>query len=133
VKYLTKRDYAEKLLIEKRIKISPVLINTAKEITKEVFGRSALPSDEDGLMRKIKEFMQEECNHIDQLLENYKYAKYPGNDVLEQGRNLFTGLMKIRDAKEFFEELQNKEEELLDYGDHAHGEEPIINIFLGLS
>ncbi|ABB14288.1 BREX system P-loop protein BrxC [Carboxydothermus hydrogenoformans] len=120
VKYLTKRDYAEKLLIEKRIKISPVLINTAKEIVKEVFGRTALPNDEDGLMRKIKEYMQDECNHIDQLLQNYKYAKYPGKDVLEEGKKLFTALLKIRDAKEFFEEIQNKKEELLDYGDYAH-------------
>lgn len=120
VKYLTRREYAEKLLIEKRIKISTVLINTAKEITKEVFGRSALPSDEDGLMRKIKEFMQEECNHINQLLENYRYTKYPGKNVLEDGKRLFTALLKIRDAKEFFEEIQNKKEELLDYGDYAH-------------
>jgi hypothetical protein len=120
VKYLTRREYAEKLLIEKRIKISPVLINSAKDVAKEVFGISALPSDEDGLMARIKEVMQRECQSIDKLLENYKYARYPGKDVLEEGKKLFTALLKLRDAKEFFEEIQNKKDELLDYGDYAH-------------
>jgi hypothetical protein len=120
VKYITKREYAEKLLIEKRIKISPVLINAVKEIAKDVFGITALPSDEDGLMRRLKELMNNEIQYIDKLLENYQYAPYPGKDVLEEGKKLFTALSKIRDAKEFFEEFQNKKDELLDYGDYVH-------------
>jgi hypothetical protein len=120
VRYLTRREYAEKLLIEKRIKISPVLINDVKDIVKEVFGMIALPGDEDGLMSRIKKLMEGECSNISTLLENYRYADYPGKDVLEEGKKLFVGLIKIRDSKEFFEELQNKKDELLDYGDYAN-------------
>ena len=119
VRYLTKREYTEKLLVEKRIKISPVLINNSKEIVKEVFNTSALPADEDGLMRRIKQFIESEISLIDRLLENYQYATYPGKKVLEDGKKAFAELLKIRDTKEFFEEFHSKKDELLDYGEDA--------------
>lgn len=119
VRYLTKREYTEKLLVEKRIKISPVLINNSKEIVKEVFNTSALPPDEDGLMRRIKQFIESEISLIDRLLENYQYATYPGKKVLEDGKKAFAELLKIRDTKEFFEEFHSKKDELLDYGEDA--------------
>jgi hypothetical protein len=117
VKYLTKRDYAEKVLIEKRPKISQALINAAKDMARDVFGKTALPDDEDGLLMRIKKFMEDECGHINMLLENYKYANYPGKEVLDGGKDLFIEILKIKDAKEFFEELQKKQDALLDYGD----------------
>lgn len=120
VRYLTKREYVEKLLVEKRIQVSPVLINNARDIAKEVFSTSALPSDEDGLMKRLKKLMDDECGQIAILLENYKYANYPGKKVLEDGKKLLGELFKVRDTKEFFEELQSKKDALLDYGEDAH-------------
>lgn len=119
VRYLTKRDYVEKLLVEKRIKISPLLINSAKDIVKEVFNTTALPSDEDGLMKRIKELIDTELNKIDKLLENYQYVCYPGKKVLDKGKKLFDVIKKIRDTKEFFEEFQGKKDDLFDYGEDA--------------
>jgi len=119
VRYLTKREYAEKLLLGKRLKISPILIKAARDIAQDVFNKSALPNDEDGIMRRIKKFMEDECSQIKILLENYKYVNYPGKDVLDEGRKIFTDILKIRDTKEFFEELQSKKDELMDYGEYC--------------
>ncbi len=119
VKYLTKREYAERLLIEQRPKISQALINAAKDMARDVFGKAALPDDEDGLLRRIKKFMEDERGHINTLLENYKYVSYPGKEVLDGGKCLFIEILKIKDAKEFFEELQKKRDMLLDYGDRV--------------
>lgn len=119
VKYITRRDYADRLVIQKRIRISPVLINEVKDIAKELFGVLGFPDDEDGLMHKIKEFMQGECNTIATLLQNYKYAKYPGKNVLEEGKKIFEEIMGIRDAKEFFEEMRRRKDDLLDYAEYV--------------
>lgn len=119
VRYLTRREYAEKMLVEKRIKVSPALLNTAREICKEVFNKTALPADEDGLLRRAKKFMEEESGRIKALLENYKYAAYPGRNVLDEGSKLFAELSKIKDTGEFFAMLQEKKEHLLDYGEDS--------------
>jgi hypothetical protein len=120
VRYLTRREYAEKLLVEKRIKVSPALLNTAREICKEVFNKTALPSDEDGLMRLTKKYMGDEAGQIKALLENYKYAAYPGRGILDEGGRLFAELAKIKDTGEFFAALQERKERLLDYGEDSH-------------
>lgn len=120
VHYLTRREHAEKLLVEKRIRVSPALINNAKEMCKEVFNKTALPGDEDGLMRRIKKFMEEESGNVKTLLENYKYAAYPGRDVLDVGCKLLAQLTKIRDTKEFFDALQEQKDRLFYYGEDSH-------------
>jgi hypothetical protein len=119
VRYITRRDYAEKLLVEARPIIPPVLINAVKDIVKEVFGRSAFPSDEDGLKSSIEEMMKNENIRISKLLEHYKYADYPGRDVLDEGEKIFNKILRNSDTKDFFEEIQKNKAELLDYGEYA--------------
>jgi hypothetical protein len=119
VKYLTKRDYADRLLIEKRIKVPAHQINNAKELFKEIFGKMALLSDEDGLMRQFKEYANKEISKINELLVYYKQSKYPGQDILEEGKRTLEKVCKINDAKEFYDELQREKDILLDYADDS--------------
>ncbi len=119
VRYITKRDYAEKLLVEARPIIPQVLINAVKDIVKEVFGRSAFPSDEDGLKDSIADIMENENSQISKLLDHYKYADYPGRDILEEGKKVFNKILRKGDTKGFFEEIQKNKAELLDYGEYA--------------
>ncbi|HHV41689.1 MAG TPA: hypothetical protein GXX72_02420 [Clostridiaceae bacterium] len=119
VRYITKRDYAEKLLVEARPIIPQVLINAVKDIVKEVFGRSAFPSDEDGLKDSIADIMENENSQISKLLDHYKYADYPGRDILEEGKKVFNKILRKGDTKDFFEEIQKNKAELLDYGEYA--------------
>lgn len=119
VRYITRRDYAEKLLVEARPIIPQVLINAVKDIVKEVFGRSAFPSDEDGLKDSIADIMENENSQISKLLDHYKYADYPGRDILEEGKKVFNKILRKGDTKDFFEEIQKNKAELLDYGEYA--------------
>ena len=119
-RYLTRREHAEKLLVEKRLKIPQTLLNNAREICQEVFNKTALPGDEDGLMRRIKRFMEDETGRIKAMLANYRYAAYPGREVLDEGDQLFADLSKIKDTKEFFEGLQEQKDRLFDYGEDSH-------------
>ncbi len=119
VKYLTKRDYADRLLIEKRIKVPGHQINNARELCKELFNITAVPSDEDGLMKRFKELAREEIAKINELLVYYRQARYPGRDILEEGKEVLENICRIRDAKEFYDELQRKRNILLDYADDS--------------
>ena len=121
VDYATKRDSMERLVIKWRDVVSPALINNAKDIAREVFGRGDMPSDEDGLMERLKKFAREELyeNHdsIKDLLGEYSKERYPGQQILERGKKLFEQIERIKDIKAFFEYLQSEKDNLLDYGE----------------
>ena len=125
VNYLTKSRHKEKLIIRKRRKVEQRLINKARNLTREVFYESNLPSDEDGLMKAIQNRLINEKNAIRDLLMNYKsnlnneYQQYPGKESLESGKELLKELIDIKDAFEFYNTLADKEEELLDYEDQV--------------
>lgn len=125
INYLTKRDYQERLIVKKRTKTPVRYINNVKDLAKEVFGVTALPSDEDGLMQRFKDLCKKELNRrntdtndygIEFLIEQYKNNKYyPGKEVLEQGEELFEEILKIKDVKEFYERVYELKDALLDY------------------
>ncbi len=122
INYVTKRDFLDRVAVKTRVKISPVLLSIAKNIAKDVFGRSDVPGDEDGLMARIKEFTSAELSgkddSIKDLLHEYdKVPAYPGRQVLENGKKLLEQLDRIRDIKAFYEYLQTEKDALLDYAD----------------
>jgi len=121
VEYASKREHMERLVIKWRDVINPSLINNAKDIAKEVFGRGDVPNDEDGLMARIKVFASDELhgNHdsIKDLIGEYSKAKYPGKQILENGKKLFEQIERINDIKAFFDYLQSEKDNLLDYGE----------------
>ncbi len=125
INYLTKREYQDRLIVKTRAKVSNKLITNAKNITKEVFGITSLPTDEDGLMDRFKKLCEQELTlrntdtndyGIYFLLEEYKnYGYYPGKEVLETGQAIFEEVVKIKDVKEFYEKLLDIQENLLKY------------------
>jgi hypothetical protein len=97
-------------------------VNNAKEIAREVFGRTDIPNDEDGLMARIKEFATRELtgnnDSIKDLLHEYdNNIRYPGKQVLENGKKLLEQIEKLKDIKSFYDYLQAEKDALLDYED----------------
>jgi len=119
VNYLTKRDYAERLVIEKRIKVPAFQIAAAKSLCQQLFNITALPNDEDSIMKELDKLIETEVYKIEELLKEYNSAPYPGEDVLKKGLELFKKLLPIDDAKEFFDTLYQYEDDLLDYAEYS--------------
>ncbi|HNS71449.1 MAG TPA: BREX system P-loop protein BrxC [bacterium] len=117
--YMTKREYLDRLLIKKRTKTPPALINNARNLAKEVFNYTAMPSDEDGLMSRFKDLCEQELykseTNINKLLAEYAHGRYPGRDALERGKKILEDILKIKDSKDFYETLYEIKEELLEY------------------
>lgn len=127
---LTKRDYQDRIVVKKREKIPVKYINNVKNLAKEVFDSTAMPSDEDGLMHRFKKLCEDELNMrstdtkdygIYFLIEEYKNNKYyPGKDILEKGKNLFETILKMKDSKEFYQKVYDIKDDLLDYGEDVY-------------
>lgn len=122
IAYVTKRDYLDRVVVKTRVKITPALMTNAKNIAKDVFGRSNVPNDEDGLMTCIRDLASKEVDRHDtqnpgikQLLDEYNKARYPGKAVLENGKALLEQLVRIKDIKAFFDYLHDEKDALLDY------------------
>lgn len=119
VQYTVRREHQDRLVIKKRDKVPPELIQNAKMLIRELFNITVLPSDEDGTMIKFKEHAQIEVHKLDRLLVHYEKASYPGERVLEQGKALFEGILQVKDILPFFEKLSVEKDNLLTYEEQS--------------
>ena len=123
INYIAKREYLDRLVVKWREIVPPHLIENAKNIARDVFGRSDVPNDEDGLMRRIKNFATVELygdinssDSIKDLLHEYsESAPYPGQPVLESGKKLLEQIERVKEIKAFYEYLHDERVTLLDY------------------
>lgn len=123
INYITKREYLDRLVVKWRDIVNPSLLANAKYLAKEVFGRGDVPSDEDGLMLRIKDFAAAELSgnsdSIKDLLHEYSKTRYPGKAVLENGKKLLEEIDRIKNIKAFYEYLQREKDTLLDYEENV--------------
>ncbi|MDU5721089.1 MAG: BREX system P-loop protein BrxC [Clostridium butyricum] len=118
VNYVTKRDYVERVILKTREKVPNKYIEVLKDLNKDIFGFSSIPSDEDGMMASFKDSSRSELHRIELMLNNFSIGcKYPGEDVLKNGKKLFKEVIEIKDTLEFFKEVYDAENDFLDYVD----------------
>ncbi|KGM93221.1 BREX system P-loop protein BrxC [Clostridium botulinum] len=119
VNYVTKRDYVERVILKTREKVNQKYIDVVRDLNKDLFGFSSLPTDEDGIMGIFKEECKKELSRINEMLVNFTFKKpYPGEKILKDGKSLFTQIVDIKDTIDFFEEVYNLEDDFLDYVDN---------------
>jgi len=111
--YLTKKTEVEKLVIIKRVLVSAELLLKARNIGRNVFDHSALPQDEDSLMKGLKDLMVREISEINGTISRYQHGMYPGKPALEVCLTVLKKLSEIKVALEFYTSLINQEEELI--------------------
>lgn len=118
VNYVTKRDYVDRVILKTREKVATKYIGVLKDLNKDLFGYSSMPSDEDGMMNMFKSNCNKEYDLIELMLNNYgSISKYPGEDILKKGKKLFTEIKEIKDTLEFFKTIYDLENDFLDYVD----------------
>jgi hypothetical protein len=128
VRYITKREYVEKLLTEKREKPDERLKKSVREVMKELFGTSASHEDDDALMRSFQKFSRELLNEKLEMYElMYQTKAFPGRNVVAQGKNLLRSILQVEFQLEFYKKIHAEREELLDF---AEDFEP-VKLFFG--
>jgi hypothetical protein len=127
--YLRKKTEVDKLLILKRVEIDPGLLQTVRSLSKELFNVIDLPPDEDNLIKRFLEEMQKKSLQLkNDYLSQYKQAKYPGKNTIEQGLSLFKAIEQSKnDHLTLLAKLKECQEDLLDWDEDIKRVEGFFN------
>ena len=129
IRYLTRKEFNEKLMTEKRIKANEKQKKAVREVMKELFHVSAASEDDDMLMRSFMTYAESMKNELEKLEIRYdSQSQYPGKDVILTGKRLITLILPIKYPNEFFSTVDAKRDDFLDF---AEDYEPVKKFFAG--
>ncbi|NHM30668.1 BREX system P-loop protein BrxC [Neobacillus terrae] len=112
VTVLTKTSESDKGIILKRVKVDEALIRIAKKVCKEVFNKTDLPDDEDGLVKEIRSLIEKQVTEINAFKVRYEGRKYPGLSLLDKGLEYFGEFHKGLDNASFFAKMKDLQKDL---------------------
>ena len=115
VNALTKASEVDRAIVTKRVKVDETLLRVAKNICKQVFNKTDVADDEDGLIRDIRGLIDDQVKEINALKSRYEGRKYPGGSLLNKGLEYFGEFTKGLDNISFFTKLRELEDNLLDW------------------
>lgn len=115
VTIFTMTQEADKAIVLKRVKVDEKLIKTAKNICKDVFNKTDLADDEDGLLKDIRLLVEKQIDEIKGYKARYEGRKYPGMSLLDRGLEYFEQFQNGLDNVSYFNKLKELEVDLLDW------------------
>ena len=124
--FITKKAFAEKLLMEERVRVSDKDKKAVRDVMKETFGAATAAEDEDTIMKNFQRYAQNTIYEIERLEVNYKQYPYPGKRVLSNGKALMQSVVQIQSALDFFTTVSKKRDDFFDF---AEDYEPIKTFF----
>lgn len=113
VELLTRSSETDSVLVTRRVKVDEELIKSAKRICRELWNKSDLPSDEDGLAEDIRKSISEQVKEVEECISRYERRKYPGKSLLNKGLEYFSKFENIFDNAGLFNRLKEMEDDLL--------------------
>ncbi len=117
VQIITKSSEQDRIIVSIRQEIDEKLLRSVKAIIKELWDKTNIPDDEDGLASYIRELIDKQIAEINNYLDRYEGRKYPGKSLLEKGLEYFEGLQDNIDNIVFFKKLVEMEDDLLNWED----------------
>ena len=128
-KYITKREFREKILLEIKEVAPQQHIKAVKDVIREFFGKTVVSDDQDTLMRDYRSYAETKKTAIETVLrDDYGTgSKLPGKAILEKALRLIEDTLKISDPISFYKRVNELCDDFiengLDIGD--------LNSFLG--
>lgn len=115
VSIFTRNADADKAIVLKRSIVDPALIQTAKRVCRDVFNKTDLADNEDGLVKDIRTLIEKQIIEINGLKSRYEGRKYPGMTLLDKGLEYFSQFDNRLDNVSFFTKLKEMEDDLADW------------------
>lgn len=128
IRYITKREYLEKLLTERREKASDHQKKAVREVMKELFGTSSINDDDDAMMRSFQNYSHNMLNDLEMIEIKSQGKSFPGKRVVSSGKSLLRTIIQLDMPMEFFKIISAKRDEYLDF---AEDYEPVKSFFSG--
>lgn len=115
VRYLTKREFVEKLLIDIRERATDRQIRSAKEIMKDYFGFTVSSDDDDVIMKGFKGKAKDKLQTYDDIIVEYRINnKLPSRKLMEEARKRLAEIIAINEPTDFFQAVDKMRDDLLD-------------------
>ena len=128
-RFITRKEFNERLMMERREKASDKQKKTVREIMKELFKTSSVSDDDDALMKAFLTYAESFKNKLEQLEIHYQnQPKYPGRGVIQEGKALMLKTLGIKFSTEFFQTVERSRG---DFFDLAEDYEPVKAFFNG--
>ena len=128
-RYITRKEFAEKLMLDIKERVSTQKKKLAKDLMKDLFDFPCSSDDDEEIMREFLRLANNIKNDIIDLEVKYTDgSKYPGRETIREGKKLFTELTNEEYTNSFFNEIEEKEEDYLDF---IEDYEPIKTFFSG--
>lgn len=129
IRYITKKEYVEKLMTETKERPPEKAIKTVREIMKELFHVSSSSDDEDSLMKSFHGYAKSLKTELEILEVRYQsQPAYPGKKLVNDGKKLMIAVLDMKYSGEFFNGIYENQDEYLDF---AEDYEPLKAFFAG--
>lgn len=128
IDFITKKINLEKLSLKVRPHVAPKDIKNVRDVMKELKYSLPADNDEDTLMKDFKAGSDNTISYINGLLLQYQNYAYPGQKILETGKNLLQQVTMYKEPVEFFDEVSARYDDFMDF---AEDYERVKNFFAG--
>ena len=126
--FITKKQYAERLMLEEHIRVSEKDKRAAREILRELFHVVGVSDDEEIIMRKFQDNCNAMITEMERLEAGYQRYAYPGKKVIASGKTLLKSVCGIASRMEFYKTVAAKRDDFLDLAEDC---EPVQAFFKG--
>ncbi|MBQ9664285.1 MAG: BREX system P-loop protein BrxC [Oscillospiraceae bacterium] len=129
IRYITKKEFVEKLMTEKKEKPGEHQIKAVREVMKELFHVSSSAEDEETLMKSFHGYAQNLKTELEKLEIRYQsQPAYPGKQLVNDGKKLMIAVLNMKYSDEFFKTVYAERDNYLDF---AEDFEPLKSFFEG--
>lgn len=129
IRYLTRKEFNEKLMTEKRVKANEKQKKSVREVMKELFNVTSSSDDDDAIMKSFLGYASNLKNELEKLEIRYQTQPvYPGKSLVASGKKLMNEVLQMKYSNEFFVGIDRKKDDYLDF---AEDYEPLKKFFAG--
>lgn len=128
IRYITKKDYREKLLMERRQQASEAEKRAVRDIIRDLYLDFRVQMDDDTLMETFKNHSKDRLDELEKLEIHYETHRFPGKEVIKRGKDLLRPIFNIQAPTEFFTKIVDEAEALRQFADAY---EPVKAFFSG--
>lgn len=128
-KYLTRREDADKLIIEVRKKTGAEIISSVRSVLRDVFDKTDIPEKENELYNFSHKIITDELLAVKEISGKYAEEKrYPGKEDIEKYAAFLNRVQSVTDPSAFLKTMADEKNELMGLRQKV---EPVMAFFDG--
>lgn len=117
VRYITKKDYIDKLMIERRTKANETQKKSVREVMKEVYEYSIVDEDDTTIMSSFQSKANSLLQELSRIEVMQQSIAYPGKTAVAKGKALLRAVEQMQTPQEFFSKVHQDKEDWFDYAE----------------